>query len=94
MNPDNLAQLTKIATWEIERLAYLMTKLKATSDGADGTGASSNLPYNSAIFLSSDISDGDRHNHDEMPVTLAGRTPRSATATDATQTSSRGARHS
>jgi Protein of unknown function (DUF1552) len=67
MNADNLAQLTKIATWEMEQLAYLLGKMKSTQDGP-----SSNLLYNSAVFLSSDISDGDRHNHDEMPVILAG----------------------
>jgi len=27
---------------------------------------------NTLIFQSSDISDGDRHNHDDMPVVLAG----------------------
>ncbi|MET0285706.1 MAG: DUF1552 domain-containing protein, partial [Polyangiales bacterium] len=68
MNADNLANLTKIATWEMQQLAYLMGKLKGVTDGASG----SNLLQNSAIFLSSDISDGDRHNHDEMPVILAG----------------------
>jgi hypothetical protein len=67
MNPDNLAQLTKIATWEMQQLAYLLDKMKKTSDGAG-----KDLLYNSAVFLSSDISDGDRHNHDEMPVILAG----------------------
>jgi hypothetical protein len=67
MNPDNLAQLTKIATWEMEQLAYLLSRMKTTQDGA-----SSNLLQNAAVFLSSDISDGDRHNHDEMPIILAG----------------------
>jgi hypothetical protein len=28
---------------------------------------------NSVIFYSSEISDGDRHNHDNMPVLLLGR---------------------
>lgn len=67
MNPENLAQLTKIATWEMEQLAYLLGKMKSTEDGVG-----SNVLYNSAVFLSSDISDGDRHNHDEMPIILAG----------------------
>jgi hypothetical protein len=31
-----------------------------------------NVLYNSAIFCSSDISDGDRHNHDDMPIVLGG----------------------
>jgi len=67
MNPDNLAQLTKIATWEMEQLGYLLGKMKGIEDGPG-----SSVLYNSAVFLSSDISDGDRHNHDEMPVILAG----------------------
>jgi hypothetical protein len=67
MNADNLAQLTTIATWEMEQFAYLIGKMKATADGP-----SSNLLYNSAVFISSDISDGDRHNHDDLPVILAG----------------------
>ena len=28
--------------------------------------------YNSAVFCSSDISDGNRHNHDDMPIVLGG----------------------
>lgn len=67
MNPDNLAQLTQIAAWEMEQLAYLLDKMKGVQDGAGST-----LLDNAAVFLSSDISDGDRHNHDEMPVILAG----------------------
>ncbi len=28
--------------------------------------------YNSSVFFSSEISDGNRHNHDDMPVLFAG----------------------
>jgi hypothetical protein len=66
-NPTNIDQLQQIGTWEMEQLAYLMTKMKAVTEG-DG----SNMLYNSTIFLSSDISDGDRHNHDDLPVILGG----------------------
>ena len=31
-----------------------------------------NVLHNSAIFCSSDISDGNRHNHDDMPIVLGG----------------------
>jgi len=46
----------------------LLTKMKAIPDGPPG----SNLLTNSAIFISSDVSDGDAHNHNDMPVVLAG----------------------
>lgn len=61
-----IAQLAQIGQWEITKLAYLMTKMKAVTEGT------SNMLYNSTIFFSSDISDGNRHNHDDMPIILAG----------------------
>jgi hypothetical protein len=66
-NPTNIDQLQQIGTWEMQQLGYLMSKMKAVSEG-DG----SNMLFNSTIFLSSDISDGDRHNHDDLPVILGG----------------------
>jgi hypothetical protein len=66
-NAENIDQLQQIGTWEMQQLGYLMTKMKAVTEG-DG----SNMLFNSTIFLSSDISDGDRHNHDDLPVILGG----------------------
>jgi hypothetical protein len=69
MNDANLiAQLAKIGAWEMEQLGYFFRKLKELPDGVDGK----TLLHNSAIFCSSDISDGNRHNHDDMPIVLAG----------------------
>jgi hypothetical protein len=65
-NPTKLAQLQTIGTWEMTQLAYLLTKMKAVTEG------SSNMLYNSAVFLSSDVSDGNSHTHVDMPVILAG----------------------
>jgi hypothetical protein len=65
-DPAKLSQLATIGLWEITQLAYLMNKMKAVTEG------SSNLLYNTTIFFSSDISDGNRHNHDDMPIILAG----------------------
>ena len=65
-DPTKLSQLASIGLWEITQLAYLMNKMKAVTEG------SSNMLFNSTIFFSSDISDGNRHNHDDMPVILAG----------------------
>jgi len=61
-----IAQLAQIGQWEITKLAYLLTKMKAVTEGT------SNMLYNSTLFFSSDISDGNRHNHDDMPIILAG----------------------
>jgi hypothetical protein len=66
-DPANFAKLTIIDTWEIERFAYFLERLDAITE-ADG----STLLDNSAIFFSSEISDGNRHNHNDMPVLLAG----------------------
>lgn len=63
-----IAQLAKIGAWEMEQLGYFLGKLKATPDSVEGQ----NLLYNSAVFCSSEISDGNRHNHDDMPIVLAG----------------------
>jgi hypothetical protein len=65
----NLADLEKIGTWELEQFGYLLRQLKAATDGPSGE---SNLLYNTAIYFSSDISDGDEHNHDDMPIIVAG----------------------
>ena len=65
-DPTKLSQLAQIGLWEITQLAYFMNKMKSVTEG------SSNLLFNSTIFFSSDISDGNRHNHDDMPIILAG----------------------
>jgi len=66
-NADSIAKLKKIGKWEMDRLAHLLTTLKSLPD-ADGR----TVLDNTLIFYSSDISDGDAHNHDDMPVLLAG----------------------
>jgi hypothetical protein len=59
--------LETIDIWEMQQLAYLLSKMKSIQEPG-GT-----LLDNSIIFLSSEISDGDRHNHTNMPVIVAGR---------------------
>jgi hypothetical protein len=66
-NPDNIAKLKLIGKWELDQLAVLLTKLKALPDSDGRT-----VLDNTLVFYSSDISDGDAHNHDDMPVLLAG----------------------
>jgi hypothetical protein len=63
-----IAQLAKIGAWEMQQLGYFLDKLKALPDSVAGQ----DVLYNSAIFCSSEISDGNRHNHDDLPIVLGG----------------------
>ncbi len=63
----NYDRLQTIDRWEVEQFAYLVDKLKTTLD-VDGAP----LLDNTVVFWSSEISDGNRHNHDDMPILLAG----------------------
>ncbi len=67
-DPTMIAQLAKIGAWEMQQIGYFFDKLKALPDAVDGQ----NVLFNSAVFVSSDISDGNRHNHDDMPIVLGG----------------------
>jgi hypothetical protein len=65
-NPDRLEKLAKIDEFYSEQFAYFLDKLKSTKEG-NGT-----LLDNSLIVFGGGISDPDRHNHDDLPVLLAG----------------------
>lgn len=60
------AKIREINRFHVAQVAYFLQKLKATPDG-DG-----NLLDNSMICYGSAISDGDRHNNENLPVLLAG----------------------
>jgi hypothetical protein len=62
-NKDRFAVLN---TYHMTQIAYFLEKLKTTPDG-DG-----NMLDNSLILYGSGISDGNQHNHDPLPVMLAG----------------------
>jgi hypothetical protein len=59
-------KLGKINTFHVRQLAYLLGRLKATPEG-DGTILDSAM-----IVHGSGIGDGNRHNHNDLPVLLAG----------------------
>jgi len=61
------AKIRDINTFHVKQLAYLLTKLKATKEG-DGT-----LLDHSMIAYGSGNSDGNAHNHDDLPILQAGR---------------------
>jgi hypothetical protein len=66
-DPVKLAQLTQIGAWEIGWYARFLDKLRAIPE-ADGT-----LLDHALVVLGSEISDGNDHTHDDMPILLAGR---------------------
>ncbi|NND99102.1 MAG: DUF1552 domain-containing protein [Pirellulaceae bacterium] len=59
-------QIAKINRYHIDRFGYLLNRLKNIRDGERS------LLENSMIVYGSGISDGDRHNHDDLPILLAG----------------------
>ena len=66
-DPVKLANYATVNQWQISQLAYLLTQMKAIKE-PDGT-----LLDNSAVFFSSEITDGNLHNHSNLPIVLAGR---------------------
>ncbi len=60
------AKIREINRFHVAQLAYFLEKLKSIPEG-DGT-----LLDNSMICYGSAISDGDRHNNENLPVVLAG----------------------
>lgn len=65
--PEKQAKIAKINLFHIEQLAYLLEKLKAISEG-EGS-----LLDHCMILYGSGIGDGNRHNHDDLPILLAGK---------------------
>ncbi len=66
-NPLAREKLVKIETWYAEQFAYLLTKLKGVSEGS-GT-----LYDNSLVLYSNELSDPDKHSHNNMPYIVGGR---------------------
>jgi hypothetical protein len=60
------AKIAKINLYYVKKLAYFLDSLKSIREGAG------NVLDNSLIVYGSGISDGDRHNHDDLPILLAG----------------------
>src|SRR5262245_28625706 len=65
--PELQAKIRAINTYHIEQFAYLLGKLRSIKEG-DGT-----LLDNCMVAYGSAIGDGNRHNHDDLPVLLGGR---------------------
>jgi hypothetical protein len=65
-NPEKLAKLAKIDAYHVKQMAIFLGKLKQTPDG-DAT-----LLDNSMILYGGGISNGNMHNHEHLPIVLAG----------------------
>ena len=65
-DPVKLAKIQDINVFHSTALAYLLERLKSVKEG-DG-----NLLDHSMIVYGSGNGDGDRHNHDDLPILLAG----------------------
>lgn len=66
-NRDKLARIARIDRFQIERLAAFLARLESAREG------SGSLLDASLVMYGSGIGDGDRHNHDQLPILLAGR---------------------
>ena len=64
---ERIAKVTEINCFQIKQFAYLLEKLKSTPDG-DGT-----LLDHVMITYGSGLSDGNAHDHANLPLALAGR---------------------
>jgi hypothetical protein len=66
-DPHKLEKKQKIDQYHVQQLAYVLNKMRSIKE-LDGT-----LLDNSLIVYGAGISDGDRHNHDDLPILVAGR---------------------
>jgi hypothetical protein len=66
-DPAKMAKIQDINVFHTTQLAYFLNRLKSVKEG-DGT-----LLDHSMIVYGSGNGDGNRHNHDDLPILLAGR---------------------
>jgi hypothetical protein len=66
-NKEKILKVAKIERWYMERFARFLRKMDSMKD-ADGKS----VLENSMIVYGCAMGDGNRHNHDELPVVLAG----------------------
>ena len=65
--PELIEKVVRINTYHMEQFACFLAKMKSTPDG-DGT-----LLDHSQIVYGSGLSDGNRHQHNNLPIVLAGK---------------------
>ena len=65
-DPTLMDKVAAINQHHMEQFAYFLNKLKKTNEG------SGSMLDNTLVLYGSGISDGNKHNHDDLPVLLAG----------------------
>ncbi len=68
-NQEMVDQIRKIDRFHVERFTRFVERMARTPDGETG----GSLLDNSLILLGGGISDGNRHNHENLPILLAGK---------------------
>ena len=66
-NKEKIDQIRKIDKFHIEQFAYFLQKLSQMKEGEKS------VLDNSMILFGCGIGDGNRHNHNDLPILLAGR---------------------
>lgn len=66
-DPEKIRKIREINKFHVAQLAYLLKRLKSVPEG-EGT-----LLDHCMLVYGSGNSDGDRHNHDDLPILVAGR---------------------
>lgn len=66
-DPKKLAKISNINRFHVQQLAYILERMKSIREG-EGT-----LLDHSMVVYGSGISDGNRHNNENLPILLAGR---------------------
>ena len=66
-DPQKLEKIAKIDRFYIDQLAYFMKRMSDLKDG------DASMLDRSMVLWGSGLCDGDRHNHDHLPIILAGK---------------------
>jgi len=66
-NPENLRQIREINRFHVRQFGYLLGKLKSMPEG-DGT-----VLDNTMLLYGAALADGNRHEHENLPLVMAGR---------------------
>ena len=64
---EKLEKIRKINRFHVDQFAYILGRMREVREG-EGT-----LLDNSMVIYGSGIGDGNRHNHDDLPIIMAGR---------------------
>ncbi|MCA9127839.1 MAG: DUF1552 domain-containing protein [Planctomycetales bacterium] len=65
-DPDKLEKITRINEFHVQQLSYMLQKMASIEEGERS------LLDNSMIVYGSGLSDGNRHNNENLPILLAG----------------------